>query len=190
MGSLHSYKGVGVFLRSLAGIRGPFRAVVAGKFKDEGEKAGLLDESRLGARLASRVVFTGGVSDGELRALYHLADLFVYPTMGDTLPLVVLEAMACGLPVVSTTVGGIPFAVPPEAGILVPPGDAEAVGEAVNALLADPGRRRAMGRMARARVDEAFRWSAAAERALSGYRSVLGSSRPPLTRARPAGVRA
>ena len=135
-------------------------------------------------------MFTGGVSDEELRALYNIADIFVYPTMGDTLPLVVLEAMACGLPVVSTTVGGIPFAVRPEAGFLVPPGDVKAVSEAVNVMLADPVRRREMGRNARARVEETFRWSAVADRALAGYHSVLDASRLPVSRARPAEVRA
>ena len=144
MGSLHRYKGVDVFLKSLRAVRGPFQAVVAGKFKDESERSSLLSDARLGDELASSVVFTGGVSNEELRALYHLADLFVYPTLADSLPLVVLEAMACGLPVVSTTVGGIPFAVRPEAGVLVPPGDVTAVSMAVNDLLADPSRRRAM----------------------------------------------
>jgi len=177
MGSLHRYKGVDVFLKSLRAVRGPFQAVVAGKFKDESERSSLLSDARLGDELASSVVFTGGVSNEELRALYHLADLFVYPTLADSLPLVVLEAMACGLPVVSTTVGGIPFAVRPEAGVLVPPGDVTAVSMAVNDLLADPSRRRAMGATARARVIETFRWSAAAGRAVDGYRAVLEASR-------------
>ena len=177
MGSLHRYKGVDVFLKSLRAVRGPFQAVVAGKFKDESERSSLLSDARLGDELASSVVFTGGVSNEELRALYHLADLFVYPTLADSLPLVVLEAMACGLPVVSTTVGGIPFAVRPEAGVLVPPGDVTAVSMAVNDLLADPSRRRAMGATARARVIETFRWSAAAGLAVDGYRAVLEASR-------------
>jgi starch synthase len=179
MGSLHRYKGVDVFLKSLRAARGPFQAVVAGKFKDDDERSSLLSAARLDDELASRVVFTGGVSDEELRALYHIADLFVYPTLADSLPLVVLEAMACGLPVVSTTVGGIPFAVRPEAGILVPPGDVAAVSLAVNELLADPSRRQAMGTAARARVVETFRWSAAAGRALDGYHTVLEASRGP-----------
>jgi|GEM_PF-1045070 len=182
MGSLHRYKGVDIFLKSLRIVRGPFQAVVAGKFKNDAERSSLLNDARLGDDLASRVVFTGGVTDQELRALYHLADLFVYPTLADSLPLVVLEAMACGLPVISTTVGGIPFVVRPEEGILVPPKDIVTLSLAVNELLADPSRSLAMGMAARARVRETFRWSAAAARALDGYHAVLEASRGPIRR--------
>lgn len=172
MGSLHAYKGVDVFLRSLRTTPLPFRAVVAGKFKDDRERATLLRNAGLDDERAARVVFTGAVSNAELRSLYGSADVFVYPTLGDTLPLVVLEAMACGLPVVSTTVGGIPFAVRPDCGILLPPGDAAAVSEAVTFLLSAPEQRRAMGINARKRVEETFRWSAAARQAVAGYQAV------------------
>jgi glycosyltransferase involved in cell wall biosynthesis len=175
-GSLHAYKGVGVFLRSLREISGPFRAVVAGRFKHDSERLALLDGAGLSADLASRVIFTGGVSNEELRALYHSADLFVYPTMGDTLPLVVLEAMACGRAVISTTVGGIAFEVPPECGVLVPPNDSGAVGRAVRDLLAAPEAARLMGRKGRIRVETTFRWGLAAQAAVAGYESVLRPS--------------
>jgi glycosyltransferase involved in cell wall biosynthesis len=174
-GSLHAYKGVGIFLRSLRDVAGPFRAVVAGRFKSDAERQALLAASGLSGDLASRVVFTGGVSNEELRALYHSADLFVYPTMGDTLPLVVLEAMACGKTVVSTTVGGIPFEVPPECGVLVPPDNAGAVSRAVRDLLGAPEAMRSMGRKGRRRVETTFRWSLAAQAAVSGYEWVLQS---------------
>jgi len=173
MGSLHGYKGLDIFLRSLRGVRGPFQAIVGGQFKTDEERLSLLRRSGIDGSLQSRVVFAGGVSNEDLRALYHLADLFVYPTLADTLPAVVLEAMACCLPVVSTTVGGIPFAVGEEEGILVPPGEAAEVARAVNLLLADPNRRRQMAESARASVCERFRWSASAERAVEGYRTVL-----------------
>lgn len=174
MGSLHAYKGVGVFLRSLPQIRGEFQPILAGRFKSEQEKAQLISDAGLDPDTARRVIFTGGVSNAELRALYHEADVFVYPTMGDTLPLVVLEAMASSLPVVSTTVAGIPFAVQPDCGILTQPGEAAPVGEAVSRLLEDPGLRRRMGTRARHRVETVFRWEAAARCAVEAYRCVLG----------------
>lgn len=173
MGSLHAYKGVDVFLQSLRDVRGPFQAVVAGQFKSDDERVSLLRKAGIDGGAVPRLVFTGAVSDEELRALYHLTDLFVYPTRGDTFPLVVLEAMASGLPVVSTTVGGVPFVVGPEQGALVPPGDPRAVADAVNALLVDPERRRRMGESAKAKIRERFRWSASAKRAVEGYRIVL-----------------
>jgi len=158
MGSLHGYKGVGTFLSSLKDIKGPFQAVVAGRFKDPNEPTMLMDAANVPAELRKHINFTGGISNEELRAIYHCADLFVYPTNGDTLPLVVLEAMASGLPIVSTTVGGIPFEVPAEVGTLVEPNDAAAVAKAVNDLLVNPEKMRAMGQAARQRVESIFIW--------------------------------
>jgi glycosyltransferase involved in cell wall biosynthesis len=173
MGSLHGYKGVDVFLRSLAGVTTPFQAVVAGGFKHDQERTALLERSGLGDTLMRSVVFTNTVSNEDLRALYNLATLFVYPTKGDTLPLVVLEAMACGLPIVSTVVGGLPFMVSPAEGVLVAPDDPDAVARAVDSLLGDPVRRRNMAAAVRAKVRNRFQWAAAAERAVEGYQSVL-----------------
>lgn len=174
MGSLHAYKGVGVYLRSLGEIRGCFQPILAGSLKSAGQCDVLLREARIPIELARRIVFTGGISNAELRALYHEADVFVYPTMGDTLPLVVLEAMASRLPIVSTTVAGIPFAVTPECGVLVPPGDAAAVSRAVTNMLADKELRLRMGLCGRARVEQIFRWPEAAKCAIAAYEYVLG----------------
>lgn len=185
MGSLHPYKGMDVFLRAIGGLRRPVRAVLGGRFDTDKERAELLAGVGLDAETESSLTFTGSLTDGELRALYHLADLFVYPTRADTLPLVVLEAMACGLPVVSTTIGGIPFAVPPEAGTLVPPGDPAAVASAVHTLLDDPERRARLGAAAAARVRAEFRWSQSARQAVEGYRWCLGDRAGTLAAAKP-----
>jgi starch synthase len=177
MGSLHGYKGLDVFLKSLSAIRQPVQAVVAGQFRADREREELLRRSSLSQSIIQSIVFTNAVSNNELRALYHSADLFVYPTRGDTLPLVVLEAMACGLPIVSTTVGGIPYMVGREEGILVSPDDPDAVARAVNELLADSARRNAKAKSARNNVLARFRWPEAAQRAVEGYRGVLERSR-------------
>lgn len=179
MGSLHRYKGADVFLRSLSQVKSPFRAVIAGSFKNSEEPAQLLRQSGISDKIAAMVSFTGRVSDAELRALYHLADIFVYPTQGDTLPLVILEAMASGAPVISTAVGGIPCMLTDECGIVVPPGDSEAVSSSINSLLEAPERRHAMGKAAKERVEAVFRWSRAAECAVAAYDNVLNSSRAP-----------
>lgn len=173
MGSLHAYKGVDVFLRSLKNVKHPFQAIVAGQLRSDQQKRDVLNRSGLRRDLAQKVTFTGRVTDAELRALYNVADIFVYPTNGDTLPLVVLEAMACKLPVVSTPVGGIPFAVQPDTGILVPQNEPDSVAEAVNILIADPKQAKRMGERGRQRVESVFSWAKAAKSAAVAYEAVL-----------------
>ncbi len=177
MGSLHRYKGADIFVRALASVNQPFQAVLAGSFKHREEPAQLLRASGVSDDIAAKVTFTGRVSDAELRALYHLAKLFVYPTQGDTLPLVVLEAMACGTPVVSTAIGGIPWMLEGGSGMVAPPGSAEAISICVNSLLDAPERRAHMGIAARRRVERVHRWSSAARSAVEAYEEVMETSK-------------
>ena len=72
------------------------------------------------------------------------ADLYVHPSRADTFPNGVLEALACGTPVVASRVGGIPEQVRDETGVLVEPGDPAALAAAIESLLADPSRRERM----------------------------------------------
>lgn len=83
----------------------------------------------------------------ELIRLFRAADIFVLPTRGDCLPQVIAEAMACGLPVVSTAVGAIPELVRNgENGLIVQPGSPRELAAALRALVNDPQKREAMGR--------------------------------------------
>ena len=121
-----------------------------------------------------KVVLTGRLEDTEVAPLFRRSDLFVFPTLADTLPLVVLEAMSHGLPVIASNVGGIPFQIaPPECGQLVPAGDALALATAINSLADDPASLRSMSQSARARVAAEFTWESSAQRALAGYERVL-----------------
>ena len=83
-------------------------------------------------------------------------DLFVLPTREDPFPLAVLEALAVGLPVVASNVGGLPEQVSPDTGVLVEPGEVGPLANAVEELLADPGRRRSMGERAAQEAAERF----------------------------------
>jgi glycosyltransferase involved in cell wall biosynthesis len=85
------------------------------------------------------------------------------------------EAMACGLPVVATTGGALPEVVEDGVtGILVPPGDAPALAEAMRTLMGDAELRRRMGQAGRERVLEKFSWRKAALETEAVYREVLG----------------
>lgn len=96
---------------------------------------------------AQYVSLTGARKD--VPALLAAFDLFALSSRTEGLPLAIPEAMATGLAVVATAVGGLPSIVPRECGILVPSGDANALGGAIDALARDPDRARAMGRAAR-----------------------------------------
>ena len=103
----------------------------------------------------------------ELRKLYADADLFVFPSRGDCTPVATVEAMASGLPIVTTSVGSLSEQVQDgHNGLVVPPDDAAALSAAVKALCGDPSRRLAMGRAGRERAE---RWFDGGR----NYRSVL-----------------
>ena len=117
-------------------------------------RLGLEGEARqLG--LTGRVRFLGRRDD--VPALLAAADALVLPSWIEGLPLVVLEAMAAGVPVVASSVGGTPEAVVDgETGLLVPPRDVEALADALDELLGDPERARRLGQAGRRRAREHF----------------------------------
>lgn len=98
-----------------------------------------------------------GANSAALRRLFALADVFVLPTRADCLPLVLMEAMAAGLPVVTTDIAAIGEAVRHgENGLLIPPNDGRALSEALGRLFADPSLRLRMARASRARAELRF----------------------------------
>ena len=132
----------------------------------------------LAARLgvADRVVFAGARDD--VPRLLAVADLFVLPSLTEALPTVVAEAMAAGLPIVATTVGGIPEMVGHgEAALLVPPSDPAALAAAVCRLLANPRQAAAMGRAGRRVVAARFDIRAQAKALADDYRALAAGGR-------------
>lgn len=100
--------------------------------------------------LGERVRLHGEVDPTTLKAMYDLADAVVLPSFFEGYGMVLAEALARGLPVVSTTAGAIPETVPRDAGVLVPPGDAPALRAALAALIDEPVRRAQLAAGARA----------------------------------------
>ena len=119
--------------------------------------------------VAQRIEFSGGVQKSQVPSMLNRGDIFINTTTIDNVPVSMLEAMAAGLPVVSTSVGGIPFLLKDgENGLLVMPGDASAMAQAVLQLLRDPGLSARLSRAARATV-ESFTW----DRALPRWEALL-----------------
>jgi glycosyltransferase involved in cell wall biosynthesis len=117
------------------------------------------------------VVFAGFHDSESLPRLYAAADIFVFPTLGDPFGMVVLEAMACGLPVIATTASGEIHdrVVDGLNGFIVPPADADALSDRMQVLAQDPERRRAMAEASRLRVEgqSPDHWAEAFESAIS-----------------------
>lgn len=129
----------------------------------DGEGAARLRALVEGYGLGGQVTLLGPSDDAGVRALLHDSDVFVLASRiardgdRDGIPVVLMEAMACGLPVVSTRVSGIPELVRHGgSGLLVAPGDPGALAAALQRLAGDAGLRARMGDLGRARVAEAF----------------------------------
>lgn len=127
--------------------------------------------------LGGAVAFPGVVKGEAKLRLLQEATLLALPSYAEGLPVALLEAMAAGLPVVTTLVGGIPDLVQePVNGLLVPPGDAAALAAAIRRLLADPDLRQAMGERSRRLVEERFDVKAYVERLVAVYEGVTSNA--------------
>lgn len=137
------------------------------------ERASLEREiARTGIDAKARLV--GSVSDEQLAALYRRATLFVHPTLYEGSSMVTLEAMAHGLPVIASRVGGIPDKiVDGESGLIVPPADEEALAESIVKALRAKDALEEWGRRARAIVEERFDWSRRVGELVELYEEIL-----------------
>jgi glycosyltransferase involved in cell wall biosynthesis len=121
----------------------------------DGEARAALEAAARALGVGHRVGFVSGGAD--VPKLLGCADLFVLPSMEDAMPGVLAEAMASGLPIVASAVGGVPELIEHDGnGLLVRAGDAEALALACHQLLASPRRRRAMATRGRQLAAERF----------------------------------
>ena len=164
-------KGLGHLLVALSRLTDPqVRLVVVGTARKNGKLKQLIQELGIG----DQVRFTGPIPQGEFVEEYARATLAVVPSIYEGFGLPAGEAMACGVPVVSTTGGALPEVVGP-AGVLVPPGDAPALASAIGDLFENPGKAARLGELGRQRVSNHFTWTEAAARTVAVYREVLGA---------------
>jgi len=132
--------------------------------------------------IADAVTFAGYVPQAETPSYYRSADVFALSSDFDNSPNVVLEAMACALPVVATNVGGVgSFVDAKRGGALVSRGDAVALAARLIDVLADPIRKRQMGAFNRDRAVREFSWRASARQLLAVYERVIAGRRAAAT---------
>jgi glycosyltransferase involved in cell wall biosynthesis len=126
--------------------------------------------------MADAVTFAGYIAQAETPRYYRAADVFGLSSDFDNSPNVVLEAMACGLPVVTTDVGGVrEFVVEPSGGAVVRPRDAEALADGLAKYLSSPCAAAEAGAFNRARALSEFSWRISALRLLETYERVIAS---------------
>lgn len=154
-------KGFGTLVEAIAAL--PPDVAVTCQIIGEGPLENDLRRAAAELRGAARVEITGPLSEGEIIRRMARATAFVIPCIvdakgdSDNLPTVIMEAMAAGLPVISTPVAGVPeMVVDGETGRIVPEHDARAVAEALQEFLRDPEAARRMGAAGRARCREMF----------------------------------
>lgn len=147
-------KGVSVLLEAAKIVRREMplvRFVIVGDGKDRSR----LEKKAQAEDLGAAVVFMGAMP--ATIELFSALDVLALPSLSEGMGMVLLEAMEASVPVVATTVGGIPEAVVDgETGILVPPGNAEKLASALISVLSDPAAARRMGENGRRRVEQRF----------------------------------
>jgi glycosyltransferase involved in cell wall biosynthesis len=134
----------------------------------EGSKRPALERRALELGIADSVELEGAVGQDRIRDFYGSADVFCLPSLGEGVPVVLMEAMAAGLPVVASNLMGIPELVEDQvSGLLVPPGRPDALALAIEEL-ADQDLRRRIGQAARSKVLAEFDLDASARDLLAG----------------------
>ena len=164
------YKGLEYLVRAARDIRAA--VVIAGDGPERARVEALAREQ------GTAVAFPGELSHEDLVAHLHGCAVFVFPSVArsEAFGISILEAQACGRPVVATRLGtGVEFAnLHEQTGLNVEPRNPEALARAVNALLEDPQRREQMGAFARRRVENEFRAEETARKEFSLYQEAMG----------------
>ncbi|MFB3885575.1 MAG: glycosyltransferase family 4 protein [Thermodesulfobacteriota bacterium] len=133
-------------------------------FRNEIEKSKLID----------RVFFVGAISQKSIPDYLNASDIFVLPSYAEGMANAVYEAMACGLPIITTNVGGMPEVISHgKEGLLSRPQDSRDLEACIIELLKDPGRSKEMGQRGRNKVKEEFSWEKNAREHLRVYEEVL-----------------
>lgn len=171
VGRLIFNKGPRYFVESVPAVlemhpRTEFVLAGEGPLRDELERR----VAQLG--IGHAVTFLGKRTD--IPDILRTCDLYVRPSLTEGLPLTVLEAMACGVPVIATPVGGTAEVVQDGVtGLLIRPGEVDDLARATNDLLANPSRGRALAHQARALVQRSFNWDAVTRQTTAVYQELI-----------------
>jgi sugar transferase (PEP-CTERM/EpsH1 system associated) len=179
VGRLEAVKDVGTLLRAFIELCGRNPAATAGLrllIVGDGSQRGELEKQARLSACGDRIAFLGARED--VPALLRQMDVFVLPSLNEGISNTLLEAMACGLPVIATRVGGnVELIADQETGILVAPGDPDDIGRALATLADDGERRRRVGAAARRRAEREFSLQRMVAEYTALYEGLLGGGR-------------
>jgi glycosyltransferase involved in cell wall biosynthesis len=171
--TINAGKGHDVLLSALASVRNlDWHLTCAGSRGRDHAAAGRVRELAGQLSLDDRVTFAGELDATELASCYDTADVFVLATRRETYGMAVAEALARGLPIVSTTTGAIPELVGHTAGLLAPPGDIHALSTALSRIIGDADLRAGLAAGARQVRERLQGWELAAGRMDAALRSL------------------
>ena len=174
VGQLIARKGHGVLIEALAELAAEGVEIDA-TLVGAGPERGRLEEMAQSLGVAERVRFTGALGQDELPALYERADIFCLASFAEGVPVVLMEAMAHGIPVVSTRIMGIPELVEDgETGLLVAPGRAADLAAAIRRLASDPELSARLGDAGREKVAAEFNQRDSAAQLKALFEGVAG----------------
>jgi glycosyltransferase involved in cell wall biosynthesis len=174
-GRLYALKGVIDLVRATAKVARTqdIKLALAGSLHDR-EYVRQLQQEAAQLNLNDRVEFCGLLDEDELRKELARSSVLVLPSYQETAPLVIAEAMAAGLPVIASDVGGIRYQVRDgETGFLIKPGDVTTLAARLEELLAAPDQRKSFGETARRLAIDEYSANRVAARTLDVYRAVL-----------------
>jgi glycosyltransferase involved in cell wall biosynthesis len=156
IGRIRPNKGVDVFLQAIAQLPSDVQTLMVGDFTPDLRRA--TENKAMALGCADRIELQGWVDRKSVRGVFELATVFAFPSVWpETLGIVGIEALACGVPVVASDIGGVrEWLRPGETGRLVPPGDAVALATGLQELLFDTALNRAMGTKGISLVRERF----------------------------------
>jgi len=171
VGRLVYQKGLDVLFNALGELKSlPWKLTLVG----DGPLQPMLESLASEMGISDRIAFKGWLSGEDLVEEYRDANTFVFPSRHEGMPNAVLEAMACGLPVIATEIAGNhELVIPEKTGLLVQPENVPALKAALDSLLPDPPTREMMGAAGRGIVVEGYSWENATAQYLKIMQDIL-----------------
>lgn len=171
LGNHTGNKGLDTVMKVASQLTSPCTFVIGGKLLHPEEPQQWQQQFPVSSSV--KVIFTDYLTTIEQRALFHLASILLFPSLADTLPLTIIEAMASKLPVIAYDVGGIPYQLQGGCGILVEAGDTKGFLNAIEQAVSNPRMLSQIAMKAKTRQESIFSWEKTSQLTIDVYKQFL-----------------